>query len=154
MTPQVIIGLSLLLVGVVIKTLAAAGIIPGDVGFVGEVTNLGMLLLGKELMPASAASQKSRSIPPVAIVLLLALPLVASCTAKQVADVKNVARRVNDIARELCEATMGADAEAQGISVRDLCLLPHVIAPFLQAPRLAAANAKAGAQVDVCPVQQ
>jgi hypothetical protein len=81
------------------------------------------------------------------LAIFASVGFATACTAKQVQDAKNIGRRVNDIARELCEATMGADAEKQGFSVRELCLLPHVLGPFLQAPRLAAVNAKAGAAV-------
>lgn len=64
MTPQTIVGLVLLVLGVAVKVAAAAAWLPGDVSFIGEITNLGVLLLGKELMPASAAALKRTSLKP------------------------------------------------------------------------------------------
>ncbi len=56
---------------------------------------------------------------------------------------KPVARTLNDIAREYCERSMAEEAERQGISPRDLCILPWVFAPFLEAPRAALDAARA-----------
>jgi hypothetical protein len=80
MTPQTIVGLVLLVLGVAVKVAAAAAWLPGDVSFIGEITNLGVLLLGKELMPASAAAaQKRTSLKPPAGAALLVLPLLFGC---------------------------------------------------------------------------
>lgn len=139
------LGIAFIAVGVVVKIAQAAGLlVAGEIGYVGEITNAGFLLLGKELWPGSPQSlavRKRTSIPPVALVLLLAL--VPGCATW--ADAKPVLRDVNDIARELCEATLSADAERMGVTVADLCILPHVIAPFLQAPDAARMAASRGA---------
>jgi hypothetical protein len=81
-------------------------------------------------------------------VAAFALVFLAGCASW--ADVKPIARTVNDIARELCEATMGAEAERQGISVADLCAIPYIVAPFLEAQREALAAAKLGGPAPEC----
>jgi uncharacterized membrane protein YczE len=60
MTPQTIVGLVLLVLGVGVKVAAASTWIPGDVSFIGEITNFGMLLLGKEMLQPSAAARRAR----------------------------------------------------------------------------------------------
>lgn len=76
MTAQVIIGLVFVLIGVAIEVAKAAGLLgSGEIGYIGEISNLGFLLLGKELLnksPAAQAKETARkSIAPVAIVALL-----------------------------------------------------------------------------------
>jgi hypothetical protein len=92
-------------------------------------------------------SIKARIVALAALVLSTA----ASCTPGELEDAKDVTRDVNNIARMLCEATMGSEAERQGISLRELCMLPYVIAPFLEAPNLASANAVLGRELDATP---
>jgi cytochrome b len=83
----------------------------------------------------------------VMLLALCSLPLVNACATW--ADVKPVARDVNNIARELCEASMGAEAERQGLPIREFCAISFIIAPFLEAQHLAAANAKLGRELTV-----
>lgn len=70
-------------------------------------------------------------------VLLFALS-VASCAA-----FKQSARDVNDVARQLCELTAGAQerAEREGISVRELCAIREVVDLF--AVEVSAAQSRA-----------
>lgn len=83
MTPQVIIGIVFVLIGIGVEIAKAAGMLgSGEIGYVAEVSNLGFLLLGKELLNKSAAAQAKdaarRSIPPAAGALLV-LPLLFGC---------------------------------------------------------------------------
>jgi hypothetical protein len=69
MSQQAIVGLVLLLVGVAVKVAAAAGLLPGDVGFIGEITNLGVALIFKEQAmpsPQALAIKARKSLPPKA----------------------------------------------------------------------------------------
>jgi hypothetical protein len=86
-----------------------------------------------------------KSIAPVAIALPLMF-LLGGCASW--GDVKPVARDVNNIARDLCEATMGSEAQRQGIGVKELCAISYIIAPFLEAPHLASANAVLGRELE------
>lgn len=83
----------------------------------------------------------------------LVMSTVASCTPGELQDAKDVTRDVNNIARMLCEATMGSEAQRQGIGVKELCAISYIIAPFLEAPNLASANAVLGRELTVheCP---
>jgi hypothetical protein len=148
MTAQVIIGLVFVLIGVAIELAKAAGLLgAGEIGYVGEVSNLGFLLLGKELLDKSPAAQARsaarKSVAPIACAFLL----LGGCATLR--DIKPIARDVNNIARELCEATMGVEAERQGLPIRELCAISYVIAPFLEAQHLASANAKLGRELTV-----
>jgi hypothetical protein len=108
------------------------------------------LIVGAVWINAKESVRTSVRPPPSSgslIVLCCVLPLLASCATLR--DIKPVARDVNNIARELCEASMGAEAERQGLPVRELCAVSYVIAPFLEAQHLAAANAKLGRELTV-----
>lgn len=78
----------------------------------------------------------------VAALLCAVIALAAGCASW--AEAKPVVRTVNDFAQDFCEATMVGEAERQGISVRDLCLIPFILEPFLQAPAQATAAAHQG----------
>jgi hypothetical protein len=91
MTPQAFIGLGFVLLGVAVKVAQAAGLLgAGEVGYVGEMTNLGFLLLGKELLNKSPAAQAKdaarKSIAPIACVFLLLLLPACAGMDKAVAD--------------------------------------------------------------------
>lgn len=150
MTWQAIVGVVFVLIGLAIKVAQAAGLLgAGEIGMVGEISNLGMLLIGKELIPGSAqslaVSSRASKLPPVALALPLMF-LLGGCASW--GDVKPVARDVNNIARDLCEATMGSEAQRQGIGVKELCAISYIIAPFLEAPHLASANAVLGRELE------
>lgn len=77
---------------------------------------------------------------PTLISIVLVLLLLVGC------GLLPRARTVNDIARDYCEEILGRDPELQGLDVEDLCLLPNVIGPFLEAPAAARLAARAAAQ--------
>jgi hypothetical protein len=109
MTAQVILGAVFVLVGLGVKVAQAAGLLGiGEIGFVGEVSNLGMLLLGKELLNKSPAAQARTSLkpPPAAGAVLLAcmLPLMQACAGTPSYDPLAAREAANDIRAELNEA--------------------------------------------------
>lgn len=123
MTPQVIVGLLLLLVGVAVKVLAAIKQLP-DIALVGELTNLGMLLLGKELMQASPAAQAKRSsLPPKAgaVGVVLALLLVGCAGAEPALQADDYAQRLNKASVALLRATPIIDAGCAFLEERSPC---------------------------------
>lgn len=62
MTWQAIVGVAFVLIGLLVRVLTAAGLLgTGEIGMVGEISNLGMLLIGKELIPGSAQSLAVRA---------------------------------------------------------------------------------------------
>ena len=103
MTPLTILGALFVIVGVVIKALAAAGFLgTGEVGWIAEISNLGMLLLGKELWPGSPDSLavRKRSIPPVALLVVPFLLLGCAGTNYAPGDAALAARDMrSDLAR-------------------------------------------------------
>ena len=152
---QVIVGLFLSLGGLAGLIVSLYFHLDAAVVAAAGLMSTGTALIGKETMPqsdraAQTYSKRPPGPPSVASILWVVIgiaPLIlwlTACTPRQVADVKNVARRVNDVATELCRLTMGAEAAREGISVADLCAVTWVIAPFLQAPREALAAARLG----------
>lgn len=81
MTPHTIVGLVLLVLGISVKVAAAAGWLPGDISFIGEVMALGTFLIGKEQASSSEAARAKRTSlkPPPAAGALLVLPLLFGC---------------------------------------------------------------------------
>lgn len=135
MTWQAMVGVLFVLVGVIVKVLTAAGLLgAGEIGLVGEVSNLGMLLLGKELWPGSAESLavKSRTKPPPipgrSLTMLLGLAIPASylltgqlvaCTATQtVTDARKAAEQMREQAK--AEAAHARETLASARSMLDI----------------------------------
>ena len=86
------------------------------------------LMGGKAMGMAGAAEVARRTFLGLALVALPSALTLQACAH---------IRAANDIAKELCEATMGAEAARTGITVEELCILPHVISPFLAASKMA-----------------
>lgn len=92
---------------------------------------------GKTFAAGAAAEVARRSM------MLAAFAFLAGGCALWAAA-KPFAKILNDAAIEFCEATMGAEAERQGMSVQDLCVIPYVLEPILRAHQGALDAAKAG----------
>ena len=75
---------------------------------------------------------------PMKTVLVLSVVSVLAC-----AEVKPVARTVNDVARQACEVAFGAQELPQGISVKDLCDKQEDLQPFINS--ILAAQQQVGA---------
>lgn len=137
MSPQVLVGLVLVLVGLGVKVAAAVLKLP-EIALVGEVTNLGMLLLGKEMLQPSAAMQQKRaSIAPKAGIVFAVLLLAGCASAPPVRDTANeFTKRVNQ----------GAEAlDAAAPMVRVSCAF---IADRSPCPAVKQAHATASASID------
>lgn len=135
MTAQVIIGIVFVLIGICVEVAKAAGMLgSGEIGYVAEVSNLGFLLLGKELLNKSAAAQAKesarKSIAPVAIVLLLAL--LPACAWWQETG-KPIVRTVVEVARHLCLLTAEEQdgAALDGMTPADFCAAEENLRPFI-----------------------
>ena len=142
MTPQVVIGLTLVLVGLALKAAAAILQLP-EIGLVGEASNLGMLLLGKELMQPSQAMVAKRSTrPPVPVAMLFGVALLlTACGASDEAARRDRAneytQRVNAGAAVMRETRVLVDAGCAFIGEKPPC------ASVRQAYALAAASLEA-----------
>lgn len=87
---------------------------------------------GAKVFAAGTAEAARRTL---LVLAALVLPIASSCSL----FTRENARTANDVARELCEIMLLEDAQRDGLNVRDICLLPHVLEPFLSAHKTARA---------------
>lgn len=69
--------------------------------------------------------------------------LIAFVSGVSCAEVKPVARTVNDIARDACEVAFSEQELPQGVSVKDLCKTHKDLQPFIDS--ILAAKQQVGA---------